>query len=98
MTCLDPTHQHTGPYMASLCAESQTIRAESETASGTEYGMPTTRQVNSLIDYVEEGDGGRHYRVQLTIDGETRDYWFSFHLSARLFVLAEVFGIESDEQ
>lgn len=62
--------------------------------SGSEYGSPTTRQVDSLIDFSEEGDDGRHYFVDLTIDGETRRYWFSFLTSARAFVLAEVYGKE----
>ena len=65
-----------------------------ERQSGREYGSPSTRTIDSLIEFSAEGDDARHYFVDLTIDGETRRYWFSFLISARQFVRAEVFGME----
>lgn len=46
-----------------------------------------------FIDYVAEGDAGRHYRVELAEDdGAVRDYWFYYVEAARSFVRYEVFG------
>lgn len=49
-----------------------------------------------FIDYVADGDGGRHYRVELreSDDGAVREYWFHYAEAAREFVRYAVFGEE----